>query len=429
MNREDDHKGETRRPGQPTLSACIIARDEAARLPGCLASLAFCDEIVLVDSGSLDETVELARAGGARVIVQPWLGFAAQRNVALDHANGVWVIEIDADERVSPELRAEIEAFLARTPPGVELGAFPLRDMLLGHPLGPSAKYPKYRHRLLLRGAYRHDERRLVHEGLIPVGPVQPFTGDLEHLLAESWREAVGDAWRYARLEAGQLNAMRTPRAALMGLLVRPAVKFVYRLTVDGGWRDGRYGWAKIGLDCASDSMVWLRHLSGRRGDQLGNSGTSSREHYGTRGGHQGEGRVVGIAVGSPAIARSSSWIARAREQGMDVALIADGAAAGAEAGAPRVRRLRRARPLELVRCLEAEQQLRRIDAVIPFGLRATVLLKMAPRRLHGIVRGVSEHQEPSFVATLIEARRRSGAEEEAAAGVAGDLGAPASEA
>jgi hypothetical protein len=423
MDRADEHKGESRRPVRPSLSACIIACDEAARLPGCLASLAFCDEIVLVDSGSLDETVELARAGGARVISQPWLGFAAQRNVALDHANGDWVIEIDADERVSPELRAEIEAFLELAPAGVELGAFPLRDMLLGHRLGPSAKYPKYRHRLLLRGAYRHDERRLVHEGLIPAGPVQPFTGDLEHLLAESWREAVGDAWRYARLEAGQLNAQRTPRAALAGLLVRPALKFVYRLTIDGGWRDGPYGWAKIGLDCASDSMVWLRHLSGRRGDQSGDSGTSSREHYGTRG-HRGGARVVGLAFGSPAIGRASSWLDQAREQGMDVALIADGASG---AGAPRVRRLRRARPLELLRCLEAEQQLRRIDAVIPFGLRARLLLRIAPGRLHGIVRRVSEQEQPSSVAARIEGRRRSGAAEEEAASSAGGLGAPAS--
>src|SRR4051812_37368195 len=152
------------------LSACIIARDEQAHLPDCLASVAFCDEIVVVDSGSRDATREIARAAGATVVDQPWLGYGAQRNVAIDHAAGAWILEVDADERVSPELRAEIEAFVADAPAGVDLGGLPLRDVFLGRPLGPSAKYPKYRHRPFRRHAYRHDQHRAGHEGLIPAG-------------------------------------------------------------------------------------------------------------------------------------------------------------------------------------------------------------------------------------------------------------------
>src|SRR6202050_3277869 len=100
----------TARSEQPmpaSVSACIIAKDEQHHLPECLASVAFCREIVLVDSGSRDATRELARAAGAVVVEQPWLGFAAQRNVALDHASGDWVLEVDADERVSGGLREE----------------------------------------------------------------------------------------------------------------------------------------------------------------------------------------------------------------------------------------------------------------------------------------------------------------------------------
>src|ERR1700684_4246437 len=119
-----------------TISACIITRDEASSLPDCLASVAFCDEIVVVDSGSLDATTAIARGAGALVVDQPWLGFAAQRNVALDHASGAWVLEVDADERVSPELRAEILRFLADVPAGVDLGALPRREILVGHRLG-----------------------------------------------------------------------------------------------------------------------------------------------------------------------------------------------------------------------------------------------------------------------------------------------------
>ena len=148
---------------------------------------------------------EIARAAGALVVENPWPGFAAQRNVALDHASGDWVLEIDADERVSPDLGAEIRRMLA-DPPGEEIrmAALPMRDVFLGRPLGPSARYPRYRHRLFRREAFRHDESRTVHEGLWPDGPVLPLDGELEHLLATTWREALDDAIAYARLESRQ---------------------------------------------------------------------------------------------------------------------------------------------------------------------------------------------------------------------------------
>jgi glycosyltransferase involved in cell wall biosynthesis len=424
-----------------SISACIIARDEAEHLPDCLASVAFCDEIVVVDSGSRDATVELARAAGARVVSQPWLGFAAQRNVALDNAHSEWVLEVDADERVSPQLRVEIEAFLAAPPPGIELGGLPLRDVLVGHPLGPSAKYPKYRHRFLRRGAYRHDERRTVHEGLTPIGAVHPFAGDLLHLLAETWAEAVGDAWRYARLEAGQLQGRRTPRAVIMGLLVRPSVKFAYRLSIDGGWRDGPYGLAKIALDCASDVVVWLRYLTGRRGNERGHSGAPESSHYGVRRTHRGTVRVLALAAGPRASAQAGSWLRAAQEAGIDVALISDAPAAAVASGGtsgaglagggaggrpdsglagvgsaavPRIRELRRMRPIALVRALEAEQQLRTVDVVLPFGPRARALLRLLPRGMRGILTTVNERVEPGTLLQLAEECRNAPMESQA---------------
>jgi glycosyltransferase involved in cell wall biosynthesis len=403
MDRADEHSGRARPERRASLSACVIACDEQAALPACLASVAFCDEIVLVDSGSVDGTVELALAAGARVVRQPWLGFAAQRNVAIDNARCDWIIEVDADERVTPALRDEIEAFLEDPPPGTDLAGLPLRDVLLGHALGPSAKYPKYRHRMLRRGSYRHDERRTVHEGLIPVGPVHPFSGDLLHLLAESWSEAVGDAWRYAALEAGQLHAPRTPRAVFVGAVVRPLGKFVYRLTVDGGWRDGPYGLVKIALDCASDAIVWLRHMSGLRGGARGESGTPTDGHYGVRRRHGGSVRVVAIAAGSASRARAVAWLIRARQAGLDVALIAD---TRSEERALRTRSLTRMGPIQLIRALEAEQQLRTIDVVVTFGMRARLQLAIVPRALHGIVQGVSEQEDPSAVCERAEAAR-----------------------
>jgi glycosyltransferase involved in cell wall biosynthesis len=403
-----------RRP--PTLSACIIARDEAHRLPDCLASVAFCDEVVVVDSGSTDATVKIAVTAGARVIEQPWLGFSAQRNVALDHARGDWVLEIDADERLTPALSAEIVLFLADPDCAVDMGALPLRNIFLGRPLGPSAKYPEYRRRLIRRGAYRHDEDRTVHEALVPHGPVHPFTYDLEHLLAENLREALADAWRYARLEAGQMQSTLTFSTFARGALIRPPTKFVYRLLVDGGWRDGWRGMGKIAIDCAIDMIVWFRHLLGRRGEELGRSGVGASLHYGATNFRAGSPRVLGAACGDDAHARALAWLQDVGASGADVALLSDVTDRTARTGdcgtrtaRVRVRRLAPAMgPLRLIRALDAEEQLRTIDAVVAFGFRARMLMHAVPPALRGAVRGIDEGSDARTVCQEIKLRLRS---------------------
>jgi hypothetical protein len=378
----------------------MIVHNEEHTLPDCLASVAFCEEIVIVDSGSSDRTREIAQAAGARVVEQRWLGFAAQRNVALDHASGDWVLEIDADERASVPLGAEIRRFLADVPAGVDMCAIPRREILVGHRLGASAKYPKYTHRLIRRGSYRHDESRTVHEGLIPSGVVQPFAGELVHLLASSWREAVGDAWRYARLEAGQMQEPSSLAGCVRGALVRPAVKLLYRLTVDGGWRDGWPGLARIALDCGTDSVVWMRHLLGRRGRELGASGVSSGEHYGSRRFRRGCLRVVGVAVDAGAASLAAEWLRSAQAGGADVALI--GAPLESASAAVRVRPLEGRGPLSLIRALDAEEQLRPLDAVVAFGRGAGLLMRCVPSGLRGGLREINEHTDPAAVSWAV---------------------------
>jgi len=403
--------GETRKepPTRASLSACIIARDEAERLPECLASVEFCDEIVVVDGGSKDATAQIAEANGARVVHQPWLGFAAQRNVGLDHARGEWVLELDADERVSPALRGEIEAFLAAPPAGVELGGLPRREIFLGRALGRSAKYPMYSHRFLRRQAYRHDELRTVHEGLIPHGPVHPFEGDLLHLLAVSWREALTDAWRYARLEAGQLDEDPSLGGFLKGALLRPAVKFGYRLTVDGGWRDGWRGASRIAIECAIDSTVWIRHLLGFRGREHGRSGAPAGGHYGARRLPRGSAHVVAVAAGTAATASATKWLMGIKADGADVVLISDtsGALAGSQL---RLRRLPARSPLALIHALDAEEQLRTIDAVVPFGRSASMLMRLVPGNLHGALGRLSERDLETVVGRSLAARNAQAA-------------------
>jgi hypothetical protein len=381
-----------------SVCACIIARDEERRLPAALASVAFCDEVVVVDSGSRDRTVELARAAGARVVERPWQGFGAQRNIAIDSTGADWILEIDADERVTPRLRAEIEAFLAEAPEDVDICAVPLRDLLLGGRIGPSAKYPKYRLRLFRRGRYRHDEQVRVHEGLWALGRTWAFEGDLEHVLAETPREALRDVWRYARLEAEQLSGPISVGDRARGIVLRPPAKFAYRLVVDGGWRDGWRGLFKIALDCAADALVWML----ARGDD---SAEAAPRHYAKPRERGGPVRLLAIASGERDAVRAAGWLRAARAAGADVALVTD--RPGAADGDLHVRPLARLTPLRLIRALDAETQLRGVDALVPCGRRERRLARLLPQELRAPFGTLDPATDPVEAERLVRAATR----------------------
>jgi hypothetical protein len=389
-----------------SVSACIIARDEAEMLPACLASVAFCDEVVVVDSGSSDGTPLLAERAGARVVHQPWLGFARQRNVAIDHARGDWILEVDADERIGEALRAEIERFLTNPPAGVDLAALPCREHFLGRRLGPAAKYPMYRHRMFRRGTYRHDENRTVHEGLIPAGCVHPFSGDLNHVLARRLGAALRDMWNYARLEAGQMTAPASAGRVLTGVLLRPLAKVGWRLVIDGGWRDGWAGLVKIVLDAASDSIVWIRHATGRTRER-GDSGVAPGLHFGARIHHRGTPRVVAVALGAHAAREAAVWLASAPANA-DLALVTNAPPPGVGV---RIRHTGGAGPLAITRALDAEAQLRTADAVVPFGRRARRIVPRLPEGVRGAALPIDpDHTPLAEIIARVAATREAGA-------------------
>ncbi|MGE0135742.1 MAG: glycosyltransferase family 2 protein [Dehalococcoidia bacterium] len=373
-----------------TLSACIITQDEEARLPAALRSLAFCDEVIVVDSGSTDRTREIARDAGAVVIENPWPGFGAQRNVAIDHAHGDWVVEVDADERISSTLASNILSFLAMPPPDdVDICVLPLRDRLLGRSLGPSAKYPRYRPRMFRRGTYRHDESRMVHEGLTAKGRVWAMKGDMDHELADSWSEALGDVWRYARLESGQVERLGSPLSYAQAIVLRPVAKLVYRLVVDGGWRDGPLGVARIGFDVSSDVIVWTRRALGMVPPRL----SGSPSHFGRSGVLTGPVRVIGLASGAEDRDRAVAWLAAARAVGADVALITNVPTDGGNW--LDVRETDPRRPLHLTRTLDALSQMRQIDALFVVG-RPTRSLRLVPAHLRGAHHMLALHDDPA---------------------------------
>ncbi len=378
-----------------TIAACVIAQDEERRLPACLASVEFCDEVVVVDGGSRDRTREVAAAAGAKVVESPWPGFGAQRNVALDHATADWVLEIDADERVSPELGREVRAFLADPPAGVRMTAIPMRESFLARPLGPAGRYPRYRHRLFRRDAFRHDESRSVHEGLWPDGPTHPFAGEMTHVLASSWGEAIRDARAYARLEGDQ-RSRPGPSGALTGIVVRPALKFAYRAGVYGGWRDGWRGLAKIWLECAADALATVYRLRGGAAD--------GPEGFGQEAPRLGPVRIVGLALDPRGAARLLPWLEAAATAGADVALI------GADPGrsTPVRRRALAASGLdEFVRALDAEDQLRPVDALLPAGRRELRRLRLVPGALRGAVAPLDPDSVPEQAVLTVQERTR----------------------
>jgi hypothetical protein len=386
------------------ISACLIVQDEQERIAAALESVAFCDETIVVDGGSSDATVEIALAAGARVIENPWPGFAAQRNVALDAAGSEWVLEIDADERVSPALAASIRALLSVPPAEGAMAVCALRNRFLGGLLGPSAKYPAYRARMFRRGAYRHDESRAVHEGIEPHERPIVLDGDLEHELASTLNEALADTWRYARLESLHVARPRTLRAALTGIVLRPAAKLVYRTFVDGGWRDGWRGMLKISLDAGSDALVWVLSI-GRGGQseapETGDEDAPREGHFGRR--PVGPAKIVALSGGANKAAETEAkqWLRELRAQGIDVALVST--ATGNGEGVP-LQSVERLSPLNAIRALEIEMQLRTIDAVVSVDGRARLIRKLVPRTLRPEIEGLEVGLDPRAAAELVRA-------------------------
>jgi glycosyltransferase involved in cell wall biosynthesis len=179
----------------PQLSAIVITRNEAANIGACLDGLAFCDERIVVDCGSSDDTAEIARRKGARVEVHEWRGFGRQKNFALSLATGAWVLSIDADERVTPALASEIKETVAYTiADGFEL---PRLSSFCGRQMRHSGWYPDYVLRLFRRGKARFDDA-VVHERVICDGTVQRLKEPLIHHPVQKLEDALSRMDRYS---------------------------------------------------------------------------------------------------------------------------------------------------------------------------------------------------------------------------------------
>jgi glycosyltransferase involved in cell wall biosynthesis len=229
----------------PRLSVVIVTRNEEERIRACLEAVAWADELVVVDAESEDKTASIARELTDHVIVRAWPGFAAQKNHGLDAARGAWILSLDADEIVSPALRAEIERIIELD--GLADGyAVPRRNIFWGRWVRHGGLYPDWQVRLFRRGRGRFSERA-VHESVQVDGAVERLAGHLEHRSYRDVSDFLARADRYSTLAAEDFIA-RGRRVHAWDVVLRPLGRFVGMYVLARGFLDGWRGFLLAAL-------------------------------------------------------------------------------------------------------------------------------------------------------------------------------------
>jgi glycosyltransferase involved in cell wall biosynthesis len=235
------------------LTVTVIAWNEEERLRACLESVGFADEIVVVDAESSDKTALLAREFTDKVWVRPWPGFAVQKNFALDQATGQWVLSLDADERVTPELAARIRTIVEADGPAAGY-LIPRRNIFWGAWVRHGGLYPDYQLRLFRRGAGRFAEDA-VHESVRVEGRVQTLAEPLLHQSYRDLEDFVRRSNRYSTLAAA--DWLRRGRAvSVPDLIMKPLGRFLSMYIIRRGFLDG---WRGLVLAVLYAEYVFLR--------------------------------------------------------------------------------------------------------------------------------------------------------------------------
>jgi len=227
------------------LSVVVVTLNEAERLRACLESVAWADEIVVVDAESDDKTATIAREFTDRVVVRPWPGYAAQKNTAIELATGDWILSLDADEVVSTDLAADVGRILTANGPA-DGYAVPRRNIFWGRWVRHGGLYPDWQVRLFRRTRGRF-AARAVHESVSVDGRVERLAGHLEHRSYRDLGDFLARADRYATLAATEAVAQGR-RAGVGDLVLRPLGRFVVMYVVRGGFLDGWRGFLLASL-------------------------------------------------------------------------------------------------------------------------------------------------------------------------------------
>ena len=246
------------------LSAVLITRNAAAVLAPCLESLAFADEIVVVDSGSSDGTAEIAKRYGARLVQKEWLGFGRQKQYAVDQARHDWVLCLDADETVSPQLAASIQAALAA--PVSAVYRMPRRNRFLGRWLSYGEGYPDWSPRLFNRMNARWSDD-LVHEKVLYAVTPGTLQGDLLHDSSDDLTAYLERQNRYTTLAARQAYELGRS-AGFFHILMSPVVRFLKFYVFRLGFLDGMPGLLHISIGCMNSYLKYAKLIELRGRDR-----------------------------------------------------------------------------------------------------------------------------------------------------------------
>lgn len=257
-----------------TLSVIIITLNEAGHIGECLDSVAFADEIIVVDSGSTDATRDIAAARGAKVtLTDDWPGFGPQKNRALDRAGCDWVLSIDADERVTPELAAEIRAVLrasaggepaaggAAVPPGGEPSAYRIARLsnFGGRWIRHSGWWPDHVLRLFRRGTARFKDVA-VHESVVTDRPVATLKEHFLHYPYDSLEQFIAKINHYSSEAAAMMHA-RGRRTSVLNAWAHAFWTFVRIYVLRKGFLDGREGFILAMMGAAGSFFRYTKLL------------------------------------------------------------------------------------------------------------------------------------------------------------------------
>lgn len=240
------------------LSVVVITLDAGAQLEACLASASFADEIVVVDSGSIDQTLDIARRCGAHIVVKEWLGFGRQKQFAVDSASHDWVLCLDADERVSETLRQAIITEMAA--PLAKAYEMPRCNRFLGRWLRHGEGYPDWSLRLFHRDHARWSADT-VHEKVIANDAPSRLKGDLLHDSAESLDRYLEKQNRYTTLQAAQMHASGKT-VGLAYFLIPAVLRFFKFYFFRLGFLDGGPGFIHICFGCMNSMYKYAKLMA-----------------------------------------------------------------------------------------------------------------------------------------------------------------------
>ena len=239
------------------LSVIIITKNEEKNIKACLESVKFADEIVVFDSGSSDNTLEICRQYTKKVFSSDWPGFGLQKQRALDKATGTWILSIDADERINKKLKEEILTCIKKT--NVHGYYLPRLSYLCGKPIKHSGWYPDYIIRLFQKehGQFTKD---LVHEQIIINGPTEKLKNHILHYSYESLDQLIEKFNQYTSLGAEKLN-QEGKTSSLPKALVRALFAFIKLYFLKKGFLDGKMGFV-IAISSAESAYYKYLKLS-----------------------------------------------------------------------------------------------------------------------------------------------------------------------